>query len=176
MRFAQQKGLRPWAAMWSEEGLDGCEGLCFQTAGLQDPDINACLIELMVLGELGFALFIAIKFTLLWLSLALTSMVINQDCTVVNFLIFVSRFLKWVMKNDVFTSSPPHLLTCWTLELVSLTSSLYQGKGATDDKCGFGAWQAWGWLGDTSLFATINLSLSKSFLSCHCWCLFHIMY
>lgn len=80
--------------MWSEEGLDGCESLCFQTAGLQDPDINACLIELMVLGELGFALFIAIKFTLLWLSLALTSMVINQDCTVVNFLIFVSRFLK----------------------------------------------------------------------------------
>lgn len=119
--------------------------------------------------------FIAIKFTLLWLSLSRTSLVINQDCTVVNFLIFISPFLKWVMKNDVFTSSPPHLLTCWTLELVPLTSSLHQGKSATDDKCGFGVWQAWGWLCDTSPFATINLSLSKSFLSCHCWCLFHIM-
>lgn len=33
------------------------------------------------------------------------------------------------MKNDVFTSSPPHLLTCSTLELVPLTSSLHQSTG-----------------------------------------------
>lgn len=52
MRFAKQKALRARAAMWSEEGLDGCAGLCFQPAGLQDP----VPIELMILGELIFAL------------------------------------------------------------------------------------------------------------------------
>lgn len=56
MRLAKQKALRPRAAMWSEVGLDGCSSLCFQPAGLQDPDTSACLIELIVLREFVFAL------------------------------------------------------------------------------------------------------------------------
>lgn len=56
MRLGRQKALRPRAAMQSEEGLDACADLCFQPAGLQDTDTGACLIELMVLRELVFAL------------------------------------------------------------------------------------------------------------------------
>lgn len=42
--------------MQREGGLDGSAGLCFQPADLQDPGANACLIELMVLREVVFAL------------------------------------------------------------------------------------------------------------------------
>lgn len=81
--------------------------------------------------------YIAIRVTVLWLSLSLTSLVINQDCTVVD---SYFRFPLPEVSNEewclyFFTSTSPHLMNTWT--------SPIDKQPAPGKKCH--RWKMWLW-------------------------------